>query len=155
MLDPNLETVVQLNWLPTDPKWFREQTLFTTVSAPLPPRPDDPAHWQSFRASFASIVRRTADLRLYRLIQLLNTPLVSVCVRDAYDIRYRFWDKVSFPEFARDQWSHLWSFQAASANGRVVAEYGFDHALHLHSPELGEPQLEAALQKILQNFSSL
>jgi hypothetical protein len=154
MLDPNLETVVQLNWLPTAPKWFADQVTFTTVSAPLPARPDDAAQWQAFRASFASIERRTADLRLYRLIQLLNTPLVNVCVKDAYDVRYKFWERIHLPDFARDKWSHLWSYQAASDNGRVVAEFGFDHALHLHSPELSEAQLSKALQKILANFSS-
>ncbi len=142
--DASRHLVVEWQWLPEPPPGL-ERPLPTTSFR------DDPAfrgvavaesERAAFRFSFTQLALGTPDLHFYRLIQLFNTPLLSLTTRDAGRSQFAFW-RGAAPTF-RDEFrsAHFWFFRDQTDRDLVVAEYAFDGGLVLYSEK--KPAAELA-----------
>lgn len=135
-LDENLLLVIQWRWTPVPPLPLtealppvahRDDALFLATEPPV-------AEMASFRFSFPQLAKQNPDLRFYRLIQIFNTPLLSLSTRDAGRNAFAYWRGVP-PMAFRDEfkWAHLWFFKDGDDGDDLVVEYGFEGGLTLHS----------------------
>lgn len=139
-LDPDKELVLRWNWLPERPLpldqrlpvlAYRDDAAFRPTTSTFDPQ--DPELLGAYRFNFSTLAKQSPDLRLYRLVQLFNTPLFSMTTRDAGRSSFAYWHGKS-PEMPGDhQHAHFWFFRDGRDQDLVVLEYGFDQGLVLRS----------------------
>jgi hypothetical protein len=79
----------------------------------------------TFRFGFPRLARLTPDLHFYRLVRVLNTPLLSLTSREAGRSGFAYW-RGEMPTFRDDiRWAHFWFFEDQTDGDSVVVEYGF------------------------------
>ena len=154
--DESKHLVVQWQWRPKPPTpWsealpkveYRHDDLFlaTTVHE---------SEMATFNFSFPQLAKQTPDLRFYRLIQIFNTPLLSLSTREAGQSGFAYWRGAS-PKFRDDfRWAHFWFFNDASDGDTLVVEYGFDGGLILHSEIKSPDELANRYGLIIQTLRS-
>jgi hypothetical protein len=158
-LNPARELVIAWQWLPRAPLpldqrlpdvCWRDAAAF--VLADELRGPEAAAVEAAYRFGFAQLARQTPDLRFYRLVQLLNTPLLSVTTRDAGRSGYAYWGGVAQEIPADHRVAHLWFFDDATDGDLVVVEYAFNGSLVLRSqkkaPELLRERYEAICARV-------
>lgn len=97
------------------------------------PGPDEEAQLAAFRFSFPQLARQTPDLQFYRLIQVLNTPLLCLDSRDLGRADFAYWRGTRPAVHMRGHYLYLWFFRDQTDQDLIVAEYGFDGSLTLRS----------------------
>jgi hypothetical protein len=108
------------------PNSYRDDAAFRAA-----PRPA--AETAAFARSFAQLARQTPDSHLYRLVQIFNTPLLSLTSRDAGRSEFRLW-RGARPSFdGGSRWAYLWFFTDETDGDDVAVEFGFEGGLTLWS----------------------
>lgn len=149
--------VIDWQWLPVPPRqWtealpvvqFRDDASFLSVES------SDPAkEMTTFQFSFPQLSKQTPDLRFYKLIQVFNTPLLSLSSREAANAGFAYWRGVS-PQFRDDRrWAHFWFFRDAGDQDDVVVEFGFDGGLVLYSEKKSVTEVAAKFQKVVERLT--
>lgn len=133
---------------PLPPHKVRDDALFHAVE----PQASDMA---SFRFSFPQLSKQTPDLRFYRLIQIFNTPLLSLSTREAGRSQFAFWNGVSPDAFRDDfRWAHLWFFKDANDGDDLAVEYGYEGGLTLYSRRKSQVDLTSRYAEICRRLKS-
>jgi hypothetical protein len=83
---------------------------------------------QQYGRGFATLANMTPNLRLYRLIQVFNTPIQSLSYKEAAKTQFAFWGQKP-PGAKKGGFCHLWFFE------KFVIEFGFDDRLRLYSAQ--------------------
>lgn len=106
-----------------------------------------------FRFSFPQLSVETPDLRFYRLIQIFNTPLLSVTTRDAGRTAYALWHGKQHATREDGRFAHLWFFKDETDGDDVVLEYGFNGAFRAYSRVKSPVELTARYRTIASRLN--
>lgn len=157
-LIPENELVLRWQWLPEPAPPldlpFAERTARAgeTFLAHDP----SPQEWAAYRFNFAQLARLTPDLRLYRLVRIFNTPLLTMTTREAGHAQWRYWhgkiQKLTPPE-GGEPVAHLWFFADQSDGDHLVVEYGFDGTLAMRTQTKQMQALRRRLEIVLERLA--
>ena len=138
----NLPTL-RWKWIPVQPVPISEplpKTLYRQDNLFLGITPPESEH-VPYRFSFPQLSRQTPDLRFYRLVQILNTPLSCLDSRDMGRSDFAYWEGVRPNVGMRHGHVYFWFFRDQNDDDLIVAEYGFDGSLTLRSENKTATQL--------------
>lgn len=145
----NLPTL-RWRWIPEQPvplnealpkTFYRQDNLFFAAA---PAKEEEVA----YRFSFPQLSRQTPDLRFYRLVQILNSPLSCLDSRDMGRSDFAYWEGVRPAVDMRNGHLYFWFFRDQNDNDLIVAEYGFDGSLTLRSERKSTAQLASFYEEI-------
>jgi hypothetical protein len=145
----NLPTL-RWKWIPEQPvpinealpkTRYRQDELFFAAT---PAREEEVA----YRFSFPQLSRQTPDLRFYRLLQILNSPLSCLDSRDMGRSDFAYWEGVRPVVEMRNGHLYFWFFRDQNDNDLIVVEYGFDGSLTLRSERKESEQLATLYKEI-------
>lgn len=149
-LDINNLPTLRWKWIPEQPvpitealpkTFYRQDKIFFAAT---PPKEED----VPYRFSFPQLSRQTPDLRFYRLVQILNSPLSCLDSRDMGRSDFAYWEGVRPVVDMRNGHLYFWFFRDQNDNDLIVAEYGFDGSLTLRSERKTSKQLAAFYEEI-------
>jgi hypothetical protein len=148
----NLENLPTLRWkwTPIQPvpihialpkSLYRDDSLFFAAT---PPQSEE----VTYRFSFPQLARQTSDLRFYRLLQILNTPLSCLDSRDMGRSDFAYWEGVRPQVDMRHGHIYFWFFRDLNDDDLIVAEYGFDGSFTLRSEKKTSTQLASFYSEV-------
>lgn len=149
-LDINSLPTLRWKWIPEQPvpineelptTFYRQDKLFFAAT---PASVDEVA----YRFSFPQLSRQTPDLRFYRLLQILNSPLSCLDSRDLGRSDFAYWGGVRPAVDMRNGQLYFWFFRDQNDQDLIVIEYGFDGSLTLRSERKNEEQLAVFYKRI-------
>lgn len=107
----------------------------------------------AFQFSFPQLFRQTPDPHFYRLIQVLNTPLLCLNSRDMGRSDFAYWQGVMPKVLMRESHLYVWFFRDQNDQDLIVAEYGFDGSFSLRTDKKPADQLQAFYLKICKHVN--
>lgn len=151
-LDPSKELVLRWQWLPVPPLPLQSALPGTPVDDDAAfgrALPDDAAEDAAYRFSFPQLARMTPDRRFYRLMQLFNTPLMTVTSREAGRSQFAYWGGTMQAMMDDHRYAHFWFFRDQTDGDLVVLEHSFTAMLRVRSATKTEPALRLVLAEII------
>jgi hypothetical protein len=108
----------------------------------------------AFRFSFPHLARQTPDLQFYRLIQVLNTPLLCLDSRDLGRADFAYWRGTRPAVQMRANYLYMWFFRDQNDQDLITAEYGFDGSFTLRSERKTTPELRGFYEELCREVNS-
>ena len=136
--------ILDRQWLPIAPSNFELGSLKVCINHPheFKELPSDPVASEAYQFNFSQLYNSNEDLRLYRVIQILNTPLQTLTGRAAGDAFLQ----ATKPQVNQDgplqsqpyrdaqtREIHLWFFEDQNDGDRIAVLYDDKNTLWLCS----------------------
>lgn len=143
-------------------KWIPEKPLPLTEALPITVFTDQVMFRSSqyaegektaFQFSFPQLYRQTPDLHFYRLIQVLNTPLLCLDSRDMGRSEFAYWGGVRPKMVMRTSHLYFWFFRDQNDQDLIVGEFGFDGSFSLRTEKKPADQLQAFYSSICNHVN--
>ena len=156
-LDINKLPTLRWKWIPEQPvpinevlpeSCYRQDDLFFAAT----PANDEEV---AYRFSFPQLSRQTPDLRFYRLVQILNSPISCLDSRDMGRSDFAYWGGIRPKVDMRNGHIYFWFFRDQNDQDLIVVEYGFDGSLTLRSERKSSAQLAGFYAEICESIAKI
>lgn len=143
-------------WIPEKPLPLDQSLPDTLVSDAQALRREtaDEKELAAFRFSFPHLAAQTPDLSFYRLIQVLNTPLLCLDSTDLGRSDFAYWRGKRPDVQMRGHYVYLWFFRDQNDRDLITAEYGFDGSFTLRSEQKSTAVLRRFYEELCREVNS-